>query len=59
MASSYGVWGQKMMYGKKVQGINRSSFLIDEAGKIIAAWYKVSPQATLPEALKVLEGKGK
>jgi peroxiredoxin Q/BCP len=55
VAKSYGTWGQKTMYGKKVEGIIRSSFLIDEMGKIIAAWYKISPQATVPEALKVLE----
>jgi peroxiredoxin Q/BCP len=55
IAKSYGAWGQKTMVGKKVEGIIRSSFLIDETGKIIAAWYKISPQATVPEALKVLE----
>ena len=55
VAKSYCTWGQKTMYGKKVEGIIRSSFLIDETGKMIAAWYKISPQATVPEALKVLE----
>jgi peroxiredoxin Q/BCP len=43
------------MYGKKVQGIIRSSFLIDEKGKITAVWYKIKPEATVLEALKVLE----
>jgi peroxiredoxin Q/BCP len=43
------------MYGKKFEGIIRSSFLIDQKGKIIAVWYKISPQATVPEALKVLK----
>ncbi len=55
VAKSYGVWGQKTMYGKKMEGINRSSFLIDESGKVIASWYKISPQDTVPEALKALE----
>lgn len=55
VAKSYGVWGQKTMYGKKFEGIKRSSFLIDKTGKVTAAWYKISPQATVPEALKVLE----
>ena len=55
IAKAYGVWGQKTMYGKKFEGINRSSFLIDEKGQMITAWYKISPQATVPEALKVLE----
>ena len=56
VAGRYEVWGEKMMYGKKVEGITRSSFLIDEQGKILAAWYKIKPEATVPEALKVLEG---
>lgn len=55
IAKAYGVWGQKIMYGKKFEGINRSSFLIDEKGQMITVWYKISPQATVPEALKVLE----
>jgi peroxiredoxin Q/BCP len=55
VAKTYGAWGQKTMYGKKVEGIIRSSFLIDDGGKIMAAWYKISPPATVPEALKVLE----
>lgn len=55
ISKSYGVWGEKTMYGKKFEGIIRSSFLIDERGNMIAAWYKISPQDTVPEALKVLE----
>jgi peroxiredoxin Q/BCP len=55
VAERYGTWGEKKMYGKSFMGIIRSSFLIDETGKIIGAWYKVSPQNTVPEAKKVLE----
>jgi peroxiredoxin Q/BCP len=55
VAESYGVWGEKTMYDRKVQGIIRSSFLIDEKGKITAVWYKIKPEATVLEALKVLE----
>jgi peroxiredoxin Q/BCP len=55
VSKSYYVWGQKTMYGKKFEGIIRSSFLIDENAKVIATWYKISPQATVPEALKVLK----
>ncbi len=55
VAERYGSWGEKKMYGKSFMGIIRSSFLIDEAGKVIGAWYKVSPQNTVPEAKKVLE----
>jgi peroxiredoxin Q/BCP len=43
------------MYGKSFMGIIRSSFLIDEAGKIMEGWYKIKPENTVPEALKVLQ----
>jgi peroxiredoxin Q/BCP len=55
VAEAYGVWGEKSMYGKKYFGIVRSSFLIDEKGKITQAWYKVSPDDTVPLALKALQ----
>lgn len=55
MADAYGVWGEKSMYGKKYFGIIRSSFLIDEKGKIAGAWYKVSPGDTVPQAMASLE----
>ena len=37
----YGVWKEKSMYGKTYWGIERSTFLIDENGKITAIWRKV------------------
>jgi peroxiredoxin Q/BCP len=54
VADAYGVWGEKSMYGKKYEGIIRSSFLIDEEGKILQAWYKVSPKDTVPKAREAL-----
>jgi peroxiredoxin Q/BCP len=54
VADAYGAWGEKSMYGKKYEGIIRSSFLIDEEGKIVEAWYKVSPKDTVPKALDAL-----
>jgi peroxiredoxin Q/BCP len=42
ICESYGVWVEKSMYGKKYMGIERSTFLIDESGKIAALWRKVS-----------------
>ena len=37
----YGVWGEKSMFGKKYMGITRSTFLINEQGKIEQIWRKV------------------
>ena len=45
---------KKTCTGRRWQGIIRSSFLIDEAGKIIQAWYKVSPEDTVPKAREAL-----
>jgi peroxiredoxin Q/BCP len=58
VAKAYWAWGEKSMYGKKYEGILRSSFLLDEKGAILRAWYKVSPKDTVPLALKELEGAG-
>ena len=55
VAEQYGVWNQEDNFLKKLLGVTRSSFLIDETGKIMARWYKISPLDTVPETLKVLE----
>jgi peroxiredoxin Q/BCP len=41
VATSYGVWVEKSMYGRKYMGIERSTFLIDADGKIAGVWSKV------------------
>jgi len=56
-AQAFGAWGEKSMYGKKVEGIIRSSFLIDEGGKLLGVWYKVKPEDTVPLARQAL-GQG-
>lgn len=55
IAEAFGVWGEKKMYGKTFMGIIRSSFLIDENGNIENAWYKISPNNTVSELMKVLD----
>lgn len=56
VAEKYGVWGEKMNYGRKYMGIIRSAFVIDEKGKIAGAFYKISPKDTVPKLKGVLEG---
>jgi Peroxiredoxin len=41
VAQDYGVWIEKTLYGRKSMGMERSTFLIDKAGKIRAVWRKV------------------
>jgi len=52
VARKYGAWGLKTSFGKQQEGILRSSFLVDESGKIVQAWYKVKPDETVPKALE-------
>jgi peroxiredoxin Q/BCP len=54
-ADAYGVWGDKTNYGKTYKGIIRSSFLVDEKGVILRAWYNVKPEDTVPKAREALE----
>jgi peroxiredoxin Q/BCP len=41
MATAYGVWIEKNLYGRKSMGMERATFLIDGNGKIRAIWRKV------------------
>lgn len=51
VAEAWGAWGEKKRGGI---GIIRSSFLVDEEGRIERAWYGVTPQDTVPNALAAL-----
>ena len=54
IAEAYGVWAEKSMFGKKYMGIERSHFVIDEAGNIVDAQVKVSPQDSVERAIAAL-----
>lgn len=47
----YGVWGTKKNYGKEYQGVFRTTFLIDENGKIIHVFNSVKPAEHSAEVL--------
>ncbi len=51
---AYGVWGEKSMYGKTFMGTERSTFVIDADGKIIAALRKVQPAEHVDKVLAAL-----
>lgn len=53
-STSYGTWREKTQCGKTSVGMIRTSFLIDEKGKIAEAWHKVNPRNTVPKAIKAL-----
>ena len=52
-AQAYGVWKEKNMYGKKVMGIERTTFVIGPDGKIEKIYHKVKAKG---HAAQVLEG---
>ena len=54
VAEAWGTWGEKTYKGKTYLGIIRSSFLVDEEGRIERAWYRVKPENTVPEAQAAL-----
>lgn len=51
VAKAYGVYKQKHMYGKKYWGIERSTFVIDEKGKIKEVFRKVKVDGHVDDVL--------
>lgn len=54
IVEAYGVWVQKKLYGREYMGTERSTFVIDEKGKIIAVFPKVKPDEHVDQLLGVL-----
>lgn len=55
VCSSFGVWVEKSMYGRKYMGIERSTFLIDAKGKVSAVWRKVSVTGHVEAVQKAIQ----
>ena len=53
--AAYGAYGEKMMYGKKVTGVIRSTFLISKSGRIEQAWYGVRADGHAAKVLASLD----
>ena len=54
VAEKYGVWQEKMRYGRKYMGIVRTTYLIDAEGKVAKRWDKVSVDGHAEEVLSAL-----
>lgn len=54
VATAYGVWVEKSMYGRKFMGVERATFLISPKGKIERIWRKVSAKGHAAEVLAEL-----
>jgi peroxiredoxin Q/BCP len=53
--TAWGAFGEKKMYGKTVQGVIRSTFMVDEKGKIAVAQYNVKAANTASAIQKIIE----
>ena len=51
----FSVWVEKSMYGKKYMGIQRSTFLISEEGRVLKSWPKVKVPNHASEVLEELK----
>ncbi len=54
---AYDVWKEKKLYGKTYMGIVRTTYIIDETGKIMKGYPKVSPEKNAEEILAFLDEK--
>ena len=54
VTEAYGVWKKKNLYGREYFGIERTTFLIDEAGNIARIWPKVKVEGHTDEVLAAL-----
>jgi thioredoxin-dependent peroxiredoxin len=54
IAEAYGVWKEKSMYGRKYMGVERTTFVIGEDGKIAKIFLKVKPEGHAAQVLEAL-----
>ena len=55
---AYGLWVEKSMYGRKYMGVERTTYLIDSAGKIAKIWNKVKVPGHAAEVLEATKAIG-
>jgi peroxiredoxin Q/BCP len=56
VSKKYGVYGLKSFMGKEYMGVNRSTFLVDKAGKVVKVFKKVKPAGHSKEVLETFRG---
>ncbi len=53
VSEQFGVWGKKKFMGREYMGVNRSTFLVDEKGKVFKVFPKVKPKGHSQEVLEL------
>ncbi len=54
VCKKFGVWGKKQFMGREYMGVQRSTFLVDEKGKIFKVFPSVKPKGHADEVLQIL-----
>ena len=57
VAERYGVWKEKMNYGKKYMGVERTTFLIGRDGRLARVFEKVTPKGHADEVAAAISGR--
>jgi peroxiredoxin Q/BCP len=57
VATKYGVFKEKKMYGKTFMGIERTTFIIDKAGRVMKIFPKVKVDGHVEKVLAALDEK--
>ena len=55
VSSAYGAWGEKVLYGKKVIGMTRSTFIIGPDGALTKVWKRATAEGHGEQVLKFLQ----
>ena len=56
VTETYGVWVEKQLYGRVYMGVERATFLIDGAGRVVRVWRKVSVKGHAQDVLDAVSG---
>jgi peroxiredoxin Q/BCP len=56
VAEKYGAWQRRSMYGRSYMGIGRTTYLIDQQGKVVRRWDKVKVDGHAEEVLEAMKG---
>ncbi len=54
LSDELGIWTEKQMYGRTYLGMVRSTYLVDESGKILRIWPKVKVKGHADEVLEAV-----
>ncbi|MFG0288225.1 MAG: thioredoxin-dependent thiol peroxidase [Rhodopirellula sp. JB044] len=58
MSEKYGAWREKNMYGKKSMGMQRCTYVLDDAGKVVKVWKRVRVDGHDQQVIDVLTELG-